>query len=275
MARIRSIHPGQANDVDFTECSMPARLLAILLRNFADDNGVFVWREKQIKMDCFPADSIDVGPLLQELIANKQVKRFTKEGIDYGIFRNFRRWQRPEKPKTIYPIDDELIEYSGQSPASRRPVADQSPKSSADGKELYTEPEPDKGNGKERIRTNAREVEKTIEGKPDDPPHWAEVQDYLKTHADNLTDWDIDFLHSVKWRETLTPAQSESLKAIRGKLKSPAITGQEVFIVKNGTPEFAAWIAHDKAKGLKTAFKENLREMTVPSLFPPELEKAA
>lgn len=146
MARIRSIHPGQANDVDFTECSMPARLLAILLRNFADDNGVFVWREKQIKMDCFPADNIDVGPLLDELIANKQVKRFTKSGIDYGIFRNFRRWQRPEKPKTVHPIDDELLEYGGQSPTNRQPVADESSKVSADGKEL--EPEPDKGNGR-------------------------------------------------------------------------------------------------------------------------------
>ncbi len=124
MARIRSIHPGQANDVDFTECSMPARLLAILLRNFADDNGVFVWRDKQIKMDCFPADNIEVRPLLDELVANKQVKKFTKAGVDYGIFRNFRRWQRPEKPKTIHPIDDDLLEYSGQSPTSRRPVAE-------------------------------------------------------------------------------------------------------------------------------------------------------
>ena len=145
MARIRSIHPGQANDVDFTECSMPARLLAILLRNFADDNGVFVWREKQIKMDCFPADNIDVGPLLEELVANKQVKRFTKSGTDYGIFRNFRRWQRPEKPKTVHPIDDELLEYGGQSPSNRRPVADESSKVSADGKEL----ELDKRRGKE------------------------------------------------------------------------------------------------------------------------------
>lgn len=108
-----------------------------------------------------------------------------------------------------------------------------------------------------------------------DPKHWQEVQGYLKDRTDDLTDWEIDFLHSIKWAETLTKPQSDSLKTIRGKMQSTASSGQVVFIVKNGTPEFAAWIAHDKAKGLKTAFKENLREMTVPSLFPPEMEKAA
>ena len=233
MARIRSIHPGQANDVDFTECSMPARLLAILLRNFADDNGVFVWREKQIKMDCFPADSIDVGPLLDELIANKQVKRFTKSGIDYGIFRNFRRWQRPEKPKTIHPIDDDLLEYGGQSPTNRRPVADESPKVSADGKELEPEmePEPDKGKG-ECVESSIAHAQ--------DLKFWDEVQGYL-SKSDELTDWEINFLHSIKKIESLSKPQAEKLQSIRDKVKAtgkPDAPPVPIVIIREGTPEW-------------------------------------
>jgi hypothetical protein len=116
MARIRSIHPGQANDADFVECTIAARYLAILLRNFADDNGVFVWRPKQIKMDVFPADSLDVEPLLDELVANRQVKQFEIDGESYGVFRNFKKWQRPDRPNTRFPIDELMLKYAGNSP---------------------------------------------------------------------------------------------------------------------------------------------------------------
>ena len=51
--------------------------------------------------------------------------------------------------------------------------------------------------------------------------------------------------------------------------------GQEVFLVKRGSKQFVAWIAHFKSIGRRTNFMENMTEMTVPSLFPPELEKAA
>lgn len=51
--------------------------------------------------------------------------------------------------------------------------------------------------------------------------------------------------------------------------------GQEVFLVKQGSREFAAWIAHYKGQGRKTGFMENMREMTVPSMMPPQEAKAA
>ncbi len=53
MARIRSIHPGQATDEDFVQCSPFARLLAIFVRNEADDHGVFKWKPVTLKMRIF------------------------------------------------------------------------------------------------------------------------------------------------------------------------------------------------------------------------------
>lgn len=108
----------------------------------------------------------------------------------------------------------------------------------------------------------------------DDPKHWGEVQGFLNDRTDALTDWEVDFLHSIKWAERLTRPQADSLKSIRDKITANSRGGQEVFVVKNGTPPFDAWIAHKKAQGLKTAFLEKQPEMTVPTLMPPE-EKAA
>jgi len=135
MARIRSIHPGQTKDEDFVALSPYARLLAIFLRNLADDRGVFEWKPRGIKMEVFPADSLDVEPLLAELLEHNQVCRYEVEGKAYGAIRNFRKWQRPEKPKYVHPFDDTLLSYVGlssidphsehvQSPTSRRLVGE-------------------------------------------------------------------------------------------------------------------------------------------------------
>ena len=112
MARIRSLHATQWNDDDFLECSPFARLLALALRNFADDNGIFEWKPGQIKRNCLPADTCDVKPLLRELIEHKQVMQFTVDGRGYGAIRNFRQWQRPKKPNSLYPVTDEVRKYT-------------------------------------------------------------------------------------------------------------------------------------------------------------------
>ncbi len=130
MARIRSVHPGQWTDDDFVTLSFPARLLAIGLRNEADDQGVFVWKPIQIKMKLFAADNVDVSSLLDELVAANQVCRFDAGGKPFGAIRNFRRWQRPEKPKPGYGLPDGLREYVGLpavgpgSEAEERPPID-------------------------------------------------------------------------------------------------------------------------------------------------------
>lgn len=106
MARIRSVHPGQWTAGDFLECSPLARLLALALRNVADDNGVFRWKPKTIKAECLPADNCDIDALLAELVANEQVKRYTIDGKEYGLIVDFTQWQRPKKPKYVHPVPD-------------------------------------------------------------------------------------------------------------------------------------------------------------------------
>lgn len=111
MARIRSLHATQWNDDDFIECSPFARLLALALRNFTDDQGVFEWKPSQIKRSCLPGDACDVKPLLRELIDHNQVRPFTVDGKDYGAIRNFGRWQRPKSPNSTYPLPAEFRKY--------------------------------------------------------------------------------------------------------------------------------------------------------------------
>lgn len=111
MARIRSTHPGQWRDEDFVELSFGARLLALAIRNEADDQGVFEWKPKQIKMNCFPADSVDIDALLSEIVAANIVKTYEIDGHKYGAIRNFRLYQRPKTPNAIYPLTDEIRKY--------------------------------------------------------------------------------------------------------------------------------------------------------------------
>lgn len=121
MARIRSVHPEQWNDEDFCTLSLPARLLALGMRNFADDNGAFEWKPLRMKMRVFPADSIDVEPLLNELEQTGLVRRYVTGGTTYGLIRNFRRFQRPKSPTGSYPkpsewdANSEIAGYVGAS----------------------------------------------------------------------------------------------------------------------------------------------------------------
>jgi hypothetical protein len=118
-------------------------LLALALRNEADDRGVFVWEPLQIKMRVLPADNVDVASLLEELLKHNLVRKFADQsGKEFGAIRNFRRWQRPEKPKVVYWLPNELEDYMGHSPkdgrtsnGSRQPVDDGSRNSAPEGAE--------------------------------------------------------------------------------------------------------------------------------------------
>lgn len=111
MARIRSIHPGQWTDAEFISCSPLARLLCLGLRNEADDQGVFKWAPVDLKVRLLPLDNTDVHALLAELEAFNQVKKFEHEGRQYGVIRNFCRFQRPKKPNRVYFMPPEFRTY--------------------------------------------------------------------------------------------------------------------------------------------------------------------
>lgn len=128
MARIRSVHPGQATDEDFLELSVEAKLATILIRCEADDNGVFEWKPKTLKARLFPADDVDMAAILSEMEANRQVTSYELEGRKYGVIRNFRRYQRPKKPNSVYPFPERFRKYAGfkddDAPTSDEPDDD-------------------------------------------------------------------------------------------------------------------------------------------------------
>lgn len=103
MARIRSVHPGQWTDEDFVQMSPMARLLTLAIRNEADDRGVFEWKPVTIKMRLIPVDNVDVDGLLAEMETHDQVRRFESAGKQYGVIRNFSKFQRPKSPSYTFP----------------------------------------------------------------------------------------------------------------------------------------------------------------------------
>lgn len=109
MARIRSIHPDQWIDEMFMKCTFPARLLALGVRNHADDNGIFKWDAFALKLRIFPLDDVDMPQLLHELVETRQVYAYEIDGKVYGIIRNFHEYQSPRKPAFKYPVPTELL----------------------------------------------------------------------------------------------------------------------------------------------------------------------
>lgn len=78
MARIRSIKPEFWTDEKVVELSFAARLLFVGLWNFADDDGRMVYSPKKIKMQVFPADTLDISELVGEIRRKKLVLLYTE-----------------------------------------------------------------------------------------------------------------------------------------------------------------------------------------------------
>lgn len=113
MARIRSVHPGLFTDEAFMQLSDAARMLLIGLWTEADDQGVFEWKPLTLKARLRPADDGSVEPLLDAIVAQDLVKRIEVDGRSYGLVRNFRKFQRPQKPNAIHPLPDQYRTYIG------------------------------------------------------------------------------------------------------------------------------------------------------------------
>lgn len=111
MARIRSVHPGLYTDEAFMTISMAARVLLVGLWSHADDGGGFEWKPLVLKARIFPADNLDIEPVLHELEENDIIKKYDVSGKGYGAVRNFGKWQRPQKPKRFVPMPKLVREY--------------------------------------------------------------------------------------------------------------------------------------------------------------------
>lgn len=108
-----------------------------------------------------------------------------------------------------------------------------------------------------------------------DPEHWKISQAILADHQWELDDWELDFLHSIKWAKTITKAQAEKLKAIQDKVLSTGKPTTALPSVRRGTPQYDAWITHYRRTKGSAAFYEKQEILTVPTEFPPQHREAA
>lgn len=76
MARARNIKPGFFSNDELVELPFEGRLLFIGLWTIADRAGRLLDRPKKIKMDLFPADSVDVDILLNGLAERGFIRRY-------------------------------------------------------------------------------------------------------------------------------------------------------------------------------------------------------
>lgn len=212
MARIRTIKPELWTDPEFTECSLSARLLFIASLNFATDFGVLPDKPKQLKMQCLPADSCDIEPLVEELIDHDFFVRTTApNGDKVLVIRTFSknqrinrrtegRWGNPaDWGKTHGGRSEDSVRTHGAPPPGRDNSddpedleADTSDDSdSSDSPQSAEDPAPhgDSSTKKKRDRTIDLIVTLRAKGEPKRPAWRAAVRtDVEATHGPKLDD---------------------------------------------------------------------------------------
>lgn len=102
--RARNVKPGFFENEQLAELPYEARLLFIGLWCLADREGRLEDRPKRIKMKLFPADLLDVEPLLLGLAACGLIVRYEADAIRCIFIPTFLEHQRPhvhEAPSTL------------------------------------------------------------------------------------------------------------------------------------------------------------------------------
>jgi len=95
--RIRTIKPEFFRHEGLSELSIPHRMLFAGLWCFADREGRMRDRPRQIKLDVFPFDDVDVDAMLSDLAGHRErfVVRYEVDGERYIAIPKFSAHQRP------------------------------------------------------------------------------------------------------------------------------------------------------------------------------------
>ncbi|SDP09085.1 hypothetical protein [Phyllobacterium sp. OV277] len=139
MARIRSVHPGLSTDEAYMQMSAFAKAALPLLWTECDDQGVFEWKPVVLKARILPADSVDFSAILGEYEALGAVLKIDVEGKNYGLVRNFQKYQRPKKPNEIHPLPNQYRTFVGSPDISSEPVPHQLPTGSENSPQMEDE----------------------------------------------------------------------------------------------------------------------------------------
>jgi len=119
MARLRTIKPEFWTDERIGECSPTARLVFIASWNFADDYGGIDRSAKQLKAQAFPYDTIEVEPLIQELLRVGLFVEYQANGKKFIHISGFQKHQKIEKPsRPRVPRYDPSAKSQGTLPES-------------------------------------------------------------------------------------------------------------------------------------------------------------
>lgn len=120
MARARNIKPGFFRNADLVELPMEARLLFIGLWTLADREGRLEDRPKQIKMEIFPADSVDCDVLLVQLASTGMVARYEVDGKRYLQVVNFTKHQNPHRDEKASTVPGQEGNLATPAPAPKK-----------------------------------------------------------------------------------------------------------------------------------------------------------
>jgi hypothetical protein len=110
MSRSRNIKPGFFTNEELAECSPWARLCFAGLWTLADREGRLEDRPKRIKGQLFSFDSIEVEPLLAELMSHGFILRYAAEDQSFIQILEFSKHQNPhhKESKSVIPSPQSL-----------------------------------------------------------------------------------------------------------------------------------------------------------------------
>lgn len=153
MARIRTIKPDFWTDEKLVELEPWERLLFIGIWNFVDDEGFMPYSPKRIKMQVFPADTLEVSRGLQNLISIGALSLYDSELGQVIQVTNWLKHQKISNPsKSKYAGLD--LSLADENPRSDAEFAADSRDSSA------TPREDSRGLNTEREREGEKEVKR-------------------------------------------------------------------------------------------------------------------
>lgn len=129
MARARNIKPGFFKNEDLAECSPWARLCFAGLWTLADREGRLEDRPKRIKGELFAFDSIEVEPLLAELVRFRFIARYAVDGLGVIQVLEFLKHQNPhhKEPESVLPSMESpglLVDGRAPKPEALPPLHD-------------------------------------------------------------------------------------------------------------------------------------------------------
>lgn len=122
MPRARNIKPAFFKNEDLVELPFETRLLFIGLWTLADREGKLEDRPKRIKMELFPADSIDVDAALDALQSAGLIERYTADGQQVVRIPKFLAHQKPHRNESDSVLPDPTSGH-GTKHVEPRPVA--------------------------------------------------------------------------------------------------------------------------------------------------------